>query len=138
MEIKFKIGDFASNEKAFTQEDVNEFAKMTGDFNPIHTNESYAAMTIFKKPIVHGLLVAGLISALIAKEIPGEGSIYLGQNLKFKKPVFINEKVKAIIKIVDIRDDKPIFKLSTSVYNENGEIAIEGDAIVYYKGKYFV
>jgi acyl dehydratase len=125
-----KVGDYAIIEKVFSSEEVKNYAIITGDSNPIHIDEEYANLTIFKKPIVHGLLVAGLFSALIATDLPGEGAIYLGQNLKFRNPVFINEKVKAIIKITNIRSDKPIYTLSSICYKENGEIAIEGEAVV--------
>ena len=130
MKHNFKIGDFVLIEKAFSQAEVNMYNDLIGDTNPIHFDEVYCQKTIFKTSIVPGLLVSSLFGGLLGSKLPGTGTIYLGQNLKFKKPVYIDELVKALIRVVEIRNDKPIIRLSTIVYKKDGEIAIEGDAIV--------
>ena len=84
-----KIGDKASLSKIFTEEEVVQYSKISKDTNPIHLDESYASTTVFGKRIAHGMLVASMFSALIGVDLPGKGSIYLGQNLSFKAPVFI-------------------------------------------------
>ena len=84
-----------------TKKLVSDFAKLSGDYNPIHMSEEYAKTTVFKKPIAHGMLLGSLISAIIAKDLPGEGSIYLSQTLKFIKPVYIGNKVKISVKIIE-------------------------------------
>ncbi|KZZ61246.1 MaoC family dehydratase, partial [Oleiphilus sp. HI0123] len=110
------------------------FAELSLDFNPVHLDADYAAKTPFGKQIVHGMLVSSLFSGLLGKHLPGEGTIYLGQDLKFKKPIFINQEVTATVEIINIRNDKPIITLSTLCVNDQGETVIEGEAVVMFAG----
>ncbi|MCF8070410.1 MAG: MaoC family dehydratase [Desulfobacterales bacterium] len=128
--MNLKIGDKVTLSKVFTEEDVMQFAGLSTDTNPIHLDDSYAAGSVFKARIVHGLLVASLFSGLIGTELPGKGSIYLGQNLKFTAPVRIGEEVTASVQIVKIREDKPIVTLQTICANSEGQVVIEGEAVV--------
>ena len=130
MRKKLKIGNIASIQKVFTMEIVEQFAEISTDKNPFHLNEEYGKASIFGQRIVHGMLVASLFSGLLGQKLPGEGTIYLGQTLNFKKPVFINEEVTASVEIIHMRDDKPIVKLKTICTNSKGEIVIEGEAVV--------
>lgn len=127
---KFQIGQKASIEKAFTDEDVRTFANISLDKNPVHLNQDYAEKTMFKGRIVHGFLTGSLISAIIGTILPGEGTIYLNQTLNFRKPVRIGERITATVEIVGIREDKNILTLNTYCENERGEMVIEGSAIV--------
>ncbi|MDX1765228.1 MAG: MaoC family dehydratase [bacterium] len=127
---KFKVGDKASVRRIFTQEDVEHFSGLSMDRNPIHLNAEFAANSVFGQPIVHGMLVASLFSGLIGMELPGEGSIYLGQNLNFTAPVPVGEEVTASVEIVKIREDKPIVTLRTLCLSPGGQIVIEGEAVV--------
>ena len=127
-----KIGDKASLSKVFTEEDVIKYSEISTDTNPIHLDETYASSTVFGNRIVHGMLVASMFSALIGVELPGEGSIYLGQSLSFKAPVLIGDQVTASVEIVRIRDDKPIVTLRTICINNEGQVLIEGEAVVKY------
>lgn len=128
--MTYEIGQAASRTRTFSDEDVHGFAQVTGDTNPVHLNETYAASTIFGKRVVHGMLTAGLISAVLANDFPGPGTIYLGQNLKFKKPVFLGDTVTATITVTAYRADKNIVTFSTVCTNQNGETVIEGEATV--------
>jgi len=130
MRKTLKVGDKARISKAFTEEEVFRFAGISTDKNPLHLDEDFGAASIFGQRIVHGMLVASLFSGLIGMELPGEGSIYLGQSLKFKKPVAIGEEVTASVEIIKIREDKPIVTLRTLCHNAGGEIVIEGEAVV--------
>ena len=132
MKKSLKIGDKASLSRVFTEEDVINFSEISTDTNPIHLDETYASSTIFEKRIVHGMLVASLFSALIGVELPGEGSIYLGQTLSFKAPVLIGDQVTASVEIIEIREDKPIITLRTICINDKGQVLIEGEAVVKY------
>lgn len=127
---KFKIGQKASLEKVFTDEDVRTFAKISLDSNPVHLDDAYAKETMFKGRIVHGFLTGSLISAIIGTILPGEGTIYLNQTMNFRKPVRIGETVKATVEVVGIREGKNILTLNTYCENSHGEIVIEGDAVV--------
>ena len=129
MRKKLKVGNIASIQKVFTMEVVEQFAEISTDKNPFHLNEEYGKASIFGQRIVHGMLVASLFSGLLGQKLPGEGTIYLGQTLNFKKPVFINEEVTASVEIIHMRSDKPIVKLKTICTNSKGEIVIEGEAV---------
>jgi len=137
MRLEFKIGDSVEIEKSFSQEEVNVYTKSSNDTNPIHYDKGYASQTAFKEPIVPGLLVSSLFGGLLGTHLPGHGTIHLGQDLQFKAPVYIDEKVKAIIKIIHIKEDKPIITFSSICLKEDGEIAIAGKSVVYYKGPFF-
>ena len=132
MTSSLKVGDTVSITKAFSLDEVARYADIVGDHNPIHLDEDFAAGTIFGQRIVHGMLVASLFSGLIGEQLPGEGSIYLGQNVSFKAPVYIGEQVTATVEIVQIREDKPICTLSTICRNPEGKIVIKGEAVVLY------
>ncbi len=133
MQDNYKVGDFYELEHVFNEKDVILFSKLSLDENPIHLDEEYAKTTIFGKRIVHGLLVSSLFSGVIANKLLGKGSIYLSQNLSFKKPVFLNQKIRIRVEIKSIRDDKPIFTLSTSCFDEDSNTLINGDAVILKK-----
>lgn len=128
--MSYEPGMSASRTKTFTDEDVRTFADLTGDTNPVHLDSTYAATTVFGQRIVHGILTAALISAVLANDLPGPGTIYLGQNLKFKKPVFIGDTITATVKIAQVRAEKSIVTFETTCTNQNGELVIEGEATV--------
>jgi len=127
-----KIGQTASVTKSFSANEVNAFAALSLDFNPVHLDAEYAKNTAFGQQIVHGMLVSSLFSGLLGKQLPGEGTIYLGQDLKFKKPIFIDQKVTATVEVIEIREDKPIITLSTTCVNDQGKVLISGQAVVMF------
>ena len=128
--MRFKAGDTASITKTITDEDIRKFADASGDHNPLHLDEEFAKTTRFGRRIAHGMLSASLISAVIAGELPGEGSIYLAQTLQFVAPVFPDDIVTAKVTIVSQREDKPIVKLATLCTNQHGEVVVKGEATV--------
>jgi 3-hydroxybutyryl-CoA dehydratase len=125
-----KVGDEASFAKTITEADVVNYAGLSGDFNPVHIDAEYAAQSMFKERISHGMLVAGLISAVLGTRLPGPNSIYLGQELKFTAPVKIGDTVTAHASVTEKRDDKRIIKLRTWVTNQRDETVIDGGAVV--------
>lgn len=124
------LGQKATLSKTFTEADVIAFADASGDHNPVHLDEAYAQTTRFGKRIAHGMLVAGLISAVLGTQLPGPGTIYLGQELSFKAPVFLGDTVTAVIEVATVREGKPIATLTTNCYNQDGTLVIEGKATV--------
>ncbi len=126
---EIKVGDSASFAKTITEADVSLYAGLTGDFNPIHIDAEYAKQSMFKERVAHGMLVSGLISAVLGTQLPGPNSIYLGQDLKFTAPVKIGDTVTAVATVTEKRDDKRIIKLKTTVSNQRGEVVIEGSAV---------
>ena len=128
--MKFKPGDTASLSRTISDDDIRAFANATGDHNPLHLDEEFAKQTRFGKRIAHGMLSASLISAVIANDLPGQGSIYLGQTLQFVAPVFPGDTVTARVTVTGIREDKPIVKLETVCTNQRDEVVIRGEATV--------
>lgn len=124
------IGQRASLHKAFSLHDVEIFAALSEDINPVHLDAEYAKSTIFAKPIVHGFLVGSLISAVIANQLPGKGSIYLHQQMDFKKPVFHDDLITANVEVTDINYEKSIYHLRTWCENEKNEVVLNGVAII--------
>lgn len=116
--------------KKITSNDFSKFSALSGDLNPIHTDEEFAAKSIFGKRIAPGLLVASYISAVIANDLPGPGSIYLGQNLRFRQPVFDGDEIE--VKVTVSGFIKPgVCTLKTECLRR-GEVVIDGDAVVKY------
>lgn len=130
MTTSLKVGDSARMTKRFTDKDVRDFAKLSEDQNPLHLDEEYARTTPFGGRIVHGILVSSMFSALLASQLPGQGTIYLQQTLSFKKPVYLGQEIAASVQVITIREDKPIVTLRTICTNEKNEIVIEGEAVV--------
>ena len=128
--MKIKPGDTASLSKTITDNDIRAFADVSCDHNPLHLDEAFAQQTRFGRRIAHGMLGASLISAVIANELPGQGSIYLSQTLQFIAPVFLGDTVEARVTVIGIREDKPIVKLDTVCTNQRNEIVIKGEATV--------
>lgn len=127
-----KIGQKASVQKTFSAADVTAFAGISTDVNPIHMSDGYAKNTPFGQRIVHGILTSGLISAVLANKLPGPGTVYLGQELKFTAPVLLGDDITAECEIVELREDKKIVKLSTTCYNQDGKKVITGMATVMF------
>ena len=123
------IGKTAEFSKTITDADVMTFAEVTGDFNPVHVDEAAAARTRFGGRIAHGMLSAGLVSAAIGNKLPGAGSIYLGQTLRFTLPVRIGDTITATITVTEILPKRRL-KLSTICTNQNCEKVLDGEATV--------
>ncbi len=128
--MKLTIGMCASRTKTITDADIRAFAQASGDTNSIHLDESYAAASRFGRRIAHGMLTASVISAILGNDLPGPGSIYLGQDLKFKAPVFIDDTITATVELTAYREDKRIATFRTTVVNGDGVLVLEGEAVV--------
>lgn len=132
--MKIEIGQTASFSKTISEYDVYGFAGIVGDFNSVHINQVEADHSIFGKRIAHGILVGGLISTVLGMKLPGPGTIYMEQNFKFKKPVYIGDTVTAKVTAKEIiNQDKGIYKMETIVMNQNDEVVIDGYAVVMNK-----
>jgi len=127
-------GDSAFRTLTVSDDTIRAFAEVTGDTNPVHLDDEYAAGTRFGRRIAHGMIAAGLISATLANDLPGPGTIYLSQSLKFKLPVYPGDTVTATVEVLTVRPDKPIATLSTVCTNQDGEVVLEGEAVVMYSG----
>lgn len=125
---EIEIGDSAEITKTITEELVNEFAKVIGDFNPIHTDQSYAEKTRFKGRIAHGALSIGLISSVIGNILPGHGTIYLSHEIKFLAPIRIGDTVTARVEVLELNLEKNRVKLRTTCTNQNHRLLVDGFA----------
>ncbi len=125
-----KVGDKASISKTITEHDIYTYAGLVGDFNPVHVNEEEARKTMFGGRIAHGMLVAGFISTVLGTGLPGAGTIYLEQSLKFLAPVRIGDTVTAEVEVIEKFDEKKRMRLRTRVYNQDGKVVVDGEALV--------
>ena len=125
-----QVGQSASFSKTITEYDVYTFAGVTGDLNPAHINERYAQDTIFHGRIAHGMLSAGLISAVIGMQLPGPGTIYLGQELSFRAPVHIGDTVTATVTVRSLNPERNRAELDTVCTNQDGVCVVSGTAKV--------
>ncbi len=123
-------GDKASRTTLISDEMIRAFASLTGDTNPIHLDDAYAAGTRFGRRIAHGMIAAGLISATLANDLPGPGTIYLSQTLQFKAPVYPGDTITTTVEVKSTRPDKPIVKLVTTCKNQDEVVVLEGEAVV--------
>ena len=129
--LNYEIGQKESFTKTILESDICLFAGITGDFNPAHMDAEWAKNSMFGERIAHGILVAGLFSNVIGMRLPGPGTIYMEQNVKFLWPVKINDTVTAVVEIEEIlNEEKRVLRLGTSAHNQNGEKVLAGYAIV--------
>jgi len=126
----FKVGQWAELSKTISEADIVLFAGVTGDFNPAHMDEQWASRSMFKGRIAHGMLSAGLISAVLGTRLPGPGTIYLSQELRFLAPVRIGDTITARVEIVEILEGRNRVRLDTKVRNQDGKIVVDGTAWV--------
>jgi 3-hydroxybutyryl-CoA dehydratase len=127
---QIKVGDIAEFAKTVTETDVYLYAGITGDFNPAHVNEAYAKNTFFKTRIAHGMLTAGFISAILANQLPGPGTIYLKQELSFLAPVRMGDTVTGRVEVLELIAERNRVRLKTSCTNQDGVMVLDGEALV--------
>jgi acyl dehydratase len=123
-------GDKASRTTTITDEMIRAFADLTGDTNPVHLDDAYAAGTRFGRRIAHGMIAAGLISAALANDLPGPGTVYLSQTLQFKAPVYPGDTITTAVEVKTVRPDKPVVTLTTVCTNQGDVVVLEGEAVV--------
>jgi 3-hydroxybutyryl-CoA dehydratase len=126
----FTIGEKAQLSRTITEADIAAMAEITGDFNPVHIDEAFAAKTRFKGRIAHGVFSAGLISAVLGTKLPGPGAVYLKQTLNFLHPVRAGDTITAEAEVTAWRADKRIVTLKTRVFNQDGVDVVEGEAVL--------
>ncbi len=123
-------GDKASRTTIITDEMIRAFAGLTGDTNPVHLDDAYAMGTRFGRRIAHGMIAAGLISATLANDLPGPGTVYLSQTLQFKAPVYPGDTITTTVEVKSVRPDKPIVILGTTCTNQSNVVVLDGEAVV--------
>jgi acyl dehydratase len=126
-----KVGDRASRSRSVTRRDIELFTEMTGDRNPLHYDEHAAARTRFGGLIVQGGVTSGLLNAVVAEDLPGPGSVFLQVDWSFRAPVRPGDDITAEVEVLEVRPDKPITRLRTTISNQEGTVVLDGTALVY-------
>ena len=129
--MRLSVGQKATRSITLTADHVKKFAELTGDYNPLHFDESFASKTKFGRLVVQGGLTTGLLHALVAMDMPGPGTVFLSQNWKFIAPVFIDDSITAEAKVISVHETKPVTQLEIRVIRQNGETVLEGEAWCY-------
>jgi 3-hydroxybutyryl-CoA dehydratase len=132
--LPFQVGDSTSVSRTVGDKEIQAFAALFDDYNPLHVDDAYAGHSRFGGRIAHGVICLGLISHLIGMKLPGTGAIYLGQSARFLKPVRVGDTVTASVEVTKVREDKPILTLATRCVNQAGEVVMEGEAVVMWEG----
>jgi len=133
-DFSFREGDQFRWERHISADDVQRFAETVGDLNPVHLDAQFAENSFFKKRIVHGALLAGLISKVLGMDFPGQGTVYISQSSVFKRPVYIDTTVSVEVKVTQVIEAKRRLVLDTNILNSDGEVCVTGSAIVWLPG----
>jgi len=133
-DFSFQEGDGFKWERHISADDVQRFAEIVGDLNPVHLDAEFAANSFFKKRIVHGAFLAGLISKVLGMDFPGMGTVYISQNSIFKRPVYVDTTVSVEVKVAQVIEEKRRLVLDTNILNSNGEVCVAGSATVWLPG----
>lgn len=131
--MTIKCGDRIELEKTITAENELEYAKFSDDYNPIHFEEEAAKKQGYDRCIAHGMMIGSFFSRIIGTELPGDGSVYVSQNIDFKRPIYIGDKVKLIVTVTDIDVENSRYTLLTQCFNSEGKIVVDGKAVVLYR-----
>ncbi|MCH7490698.1 MAG: MaoC family dehydratase [Gemmatimonadetes bacterium] len=129
--MKLTIGVTATRQLTLTADHVKTFAELSGDYNPLHFDETFAAGTKFGRLVVQGGLTTGLLNALVAMDMPGPGTVFLSQDWKFTAPVFIGDTITAVAEVLSVHESKPVTQLKVSITRQDGETVLEGEAWCY-------
>lgn len=129
--MDLSVGDTATRELTVGEEQVEGFAALTGDRNPLHFDEAFAAATRYGRRIVQGGLTTGLLHALVAEDLPGPGTVFLSQDWRFTAPVFVGDTIEATARVAEVHDRKPVCRLDVRVARGDGETVLEGEAWCY-------
>ena len=125
------VGKKANRSITLTTDHVKTFANLSGDYNPLHFDKSFAVKTKFKWLVVQGGSTTGLLHAMVAMDMPGPGTVFLSQNWKFNAPVFIGDTITAEAEVISVHETKPVFQLIIKVVQQDGETVLEGEAWCY-------
>ena len=129
--MDLRVGQKATRSITFNEEHVKAYAEITGDYNPLHFDESFAINTTFERLVVQGGLTTGLLHALVAMDMPGPGTVFLNQNWQFTAPVFIGDTITAEVEVKSVHETKPVTQLKVIIRSQSGEKVLDGEAWCY-------
>ncbi len=125
------VGQSAERVKTVTEADVRAFAEITGDYNPLHFDEDFAAKTRFGRLVAQGGVAAGLFNALVAMDLPGAGTVFMSQTLNYRAPVYLGDTLRARVEVLSLKPDKPVCQLKFEVFNQDGVSILDGEGWTY-------
>ena len=126
-----EVGDVARRSRRVTERDIELFTELTGDRNPLHYDEEAATRSRFGGLIVQGGVTSGVLNAVVAEDLPGPGSVFLHVDWSFKAPVRPGDQITAEVEVIEVRDDKPLARLRTTIVNQEGAVVLDGTALVW-------
>jgi acyl dehydratase len=126
-----RVGDIGRRTRVVRKRDIELFTELTGDRNPLHYDEDAAARSRFGGLIVQGGVTSGLLNAVVAEDVPGPGSVFLHVDWSFRAPVRPGDEITAEVEVLEVRDDKPLTTLRTTVVDQNGTVVLDGTALVW-------
>ena len=129
--MTISVGQRAKRTLEVGDEHVRKFAEITGDYNPLHFDDAFAAQTKFGRRVVQGGVTAGLLNAIVAMDLPGPGTVFLSQTLKYTNPVFVGDTITAEVEVLSVHPSKPVTQLAVKVSRQDGTVALEGEAWCY-------
>lgn len=129
--LDLALGQTATRSLTLTREHVESYAALTGDRNPLHFDEAYAAKTRFGRLVVHGGLTTGILNALVAQDMPGPGTVFMRMDLEFTRPAFIGDTITATATVVELHASKPVCKLAVVIRRSDGEVVVSGTTLCY-------
>ena len=123
---RIRVGQRAARTLTLTKKEVAAYAEITGDRNPLHFDEAFAARTKFGRLVVHGGLTAGILNALVAEDLPGPGTVFMSQELKYVAAVYIGDTISGEVEVLEVHPTKPVTKLKATVRGQDGDVVLEG------------
>ncbi|HLW61633.1 MAG TPA: MaoC family dehydratase [bacterium] len=129
--LGLRVGQKASRTKSVTEADLRMYAEITGDYNPLHFDDAFAARTRFRRRVAQGGITAGLLNALVAMDLPGPGTVFMSQSLTYRAPVFVGDLLTATVEVAGLKPDKPVCHLTFTINNQHGEVVLDADAWTY-------
>ena len=129
--LGLRVGQTATRTKTITPADLQSYAEITGDYNPLHFDEAFAAGTRFGRLVAQGGITAGMLNALVAMDLPGPGTVFMSQTLTYKAPAYVGDTLTGTVEVVSLKPDKPVCQLKFVVSNQDGTVLLEAEAWTY-------
>ena len=129
--LGLRVGQTATRTKTVADADLRSYAEITGDYNPLHFDDAFAARTRFGRRVAQGGIAAGLLNALVAMDLPGPGTVFMSQSLTYHRPVYVGDTLTARVEVAALKPDKPVCQLKFQIANQRGEVVLDAEAWTY-------
>jgi acyl dehydratase len=129
--LGLRVGQRAERTKSVTDDDLQAYARITGDYNPLHFDDAFAAGTRFGRRVAQGGIAAGMLNALVAMDLPGPGTVFISQSLTYRAPTYVGDMLTASVEVVSLKADKPVCQLRFEIRNQDGAVLLDAEAWTY-------